>query len=160
MRLPDNLKTKTENKKHPSADMEMNLSLFGGFKLLVSKNARHLEIKGDDNQSCIQINILNEGLEISCESSSLKLSATDSVKIAAKNIELDASEKLTIHSGGNLVTQVEKDALLEVGGHNKTIAEEQSLVSRLGDFRIKANDDVKVDGERVKLNCEDYGRRK
>lgn len=159
MRIAENLNTANESKTHSVADMEMNLSLFGGFKLLVSKNARHLEVKSDDNQSCIQINILQEGLEITCNSSSLKLSATDTVKIAARNIELDASEKLSLHSGGNLITQVKKDTLIEVGGMHKSIAEEQTIVARLGDVAIKANDDIRIDGERVKLNCEDYGRR-
>lgn len=38
-------------------------------------------------------------------------------------------------------------------GDIATRAREQVIEARLGDVRVKANDDVKLNGERIRLNC-------
>jgi hypothetical protein len=45
------------------------------------------------------------------------------------------------------------DALLDVQGDLQATARATEIESRRGDVQITANDDVKLNGERVKLNC-------
>jgi hypothetical protein len=45
------------------------------------------------------------------------------------------------------------DAALHVGGDLSTRARITDITSTRGDVRVRANDDVRLNGERVKLNC-------
>ena len=62
---------------------------------------------------------------------------------------------MNIKTAGNLVIEAGKDCLTKIAGTNKSIARIQKLTASLGNVEIKANDDVKLDGESVKLNCEE-----
>jgi hypothetical protein len=42
--------------------------------------------------------------------------------------------------------------IVDAGQAIVSAAFEQSHLARRGDYRVKANDDVRVDGERIKLN--------
>jgi hypothetical protein len=65
--------------------------------------------------------------------------------VSAQAVALTARDGITMKSGGGIELRAEGDVTSE--GRDNTI------VARLGDVAIRANDDVRVNGERIKLNC-------
>jgi hypothetical protein len=70
----------------------------------------------------------------------------------AGELTLDA-QRVAIHGRDGIHLRSEGDTIIESEGDLFTRAREQHVEARLGDVRVKANDDVKVIGERIRLNC-------
>lgn len=67
------------------------------------------------------------------------------ISLSAQAVALTAREEISLNSGGGIALRADGDVTSE--GRDNTI------VARLGDVAIRANDDVRVNGERIKLNC-------
>jgi hypothetical protein len=70
----------------------------------------------------------------------------------AGELAFDA-QRVAIHGRDGIHLRSEGDVTIESDGDLVTRAREQVIEARLGDVRVKANDDVKVAGERIRLNC-------
>jgi hypothetical protein len=70
----------------------------------------------------------------------------------AGELAFDA-QRVAIHAREGIHLRSEGDTTIESEGDLVTRAREQIIEARLGDVRVKANDDVKVNGERIRLNC-------
>lgn len=77
--------------------------------------------------------------------SGLAIAVAGDLQFAADRVAIHAREGIELHSGG--------DTLLRSEGDLVTEAREQRLSARRGDVRVEANDDVKLLGERIRLNC-------
>jgi hypothetical protein len=133
----------------------LSIKLPAGNTLLVDKDANELKLLGKDQVLQLTIKIKEEGLVVNVNASQLNITGTDELNLSSKKINIEASEQINIKSNGNLVQQIGKDCLTETGGTNKNIARIQKLTASLGNVEIKANDDVKLDGESVKLNSDE-----
>lgn len=100
------------------------------------------------------ITIKESGLVIDINAAQLNINAAEELNLSGKKINIKATDQLNIKSAGNLVQQIDKDSLTEVGGTNKMLAAVQKITATLGEVVVKANDDIKLNGERVKLNCD------
>ncbi len=49
--------------------------------------------------------------------------------------------------------EVGGDCITNVDGINENHAKIQKITAELGNVELKANDDVRLNGERVKINC-------
>lgn len=76
---------------------------------------------------------------------SVKLSMEGDLAIDARRVSLHAREHMAITSGQDIVTHAE-DSITQS-------ARRQSLTATLGDLALSANDDVRVEGERIRMNC-------
>ena len=71
---------------------------------------------------------------------------------AAGALAIDA-ERVAIHGREGLALTTNGDAQIRVAGELRTQARAQYLTAELGNVAIRANDDVKLDGERIRMNC-------
>ena len=126
-----------------------------GNTLIVDHIAGELKLVSKNQTIQLIIKVHGETLEVHTNASQLSINATDELNISAKKINIEATEQVNIKTAGNLVMDIAKDCLTEIAGTNKSIARIQKLTASLGNVEIKANDDVKLDGESVKLNCEE-----
>jgi uncharacterized protein (DUF2345 family) len=76
---------------------------------------------------------------------SLALDARGALSISADSIAIRARQDLQLSAGG--------DAQVTVSGDLEVAAQAQTFRASAGDVQVKANDDVKLNGERVLLNC-------
>ena len=67
----------------------------------------------------------------------LSLKTEGDLSLSARRIDLNATEGMSLTTAGDL----------------KTTGRSQTIVADLGDVKLKANDDVRVNGERVLVNC-------
>ncbi|MGB5986492.1 MAG: hypothetical protein WBG37_14395 [Desulfobacterales bacterium] len=75
----------------------------------------------------------------------LEIHAGGNLSIDAKSIAINGREKLAHRSSGDLEIQAEGDL--------RSAARAQEITADLGNVDIKANDDVTLDGERIRMNC-------
>ena len=126
-----------------------------GNTLIVDHIAGELKLISKSQTLQLIIKVHGETLEVYTHASQLNINAADELNMSAKKINIEATEQLNIKTAGNLVIEAGKDCLTKIAGTNKSIARIQKLTASLGNVEIKANDDVKLDGESVKLNCEE-----
>lgn len=67
------------------------------------------------------------------------------LEVAADSVALTVRNAISMKSGGDITLRAEGDVTSE--------GRDQTVIARLGDVAIHANDDVRLNGERIKLNC-------
>lgn len=138
MRRKANLASRTE----PNP---VHLELVGGQKLHVVRR------RGEDRVSLISPNgeisftlrITSAG-PVLCFERALTIEASDTLEIVGRRVAIRGHESVAIESGA--------DATIEVAGDLTSTARIQNLCARVGDVNVKANDDVRLTGERIRLN--------
>jgi hypothetical protein len=75
----------------------------------------------------------------------LTVAVDGQLALRADAISLQAQTAMDISSGGSIGVRAEGDIVSE--------ARAQIIRASAGDVRVVANDDVVMDGERIKLNC-------
>lgn len=98
-----------------------------------------------DGQVCLTIEVTEKGPVIKFEGAALTVQAAGDLVVEAERIALAARKELALASGGNLS--------LHAAGDLTSEARIQTIRAQLGNVNVKANDDVRLDGERVMVNC-------
>ncbi|WP_437999880.1 hypothetical protein WMF26_08290 [Sorangium sp. So ce185] len=114
-----------------------------------------LTVERSDHRSCIRlvdragaepprIELRPEG-PVLVLGSGLSIAVAGDLQFTAERVAIHAREGIELHRGGDTVLRSEGDLVSE--------AREQRLSARRGDVRVEANGDVKLLGERTRLNC-------
>src|SRR5262245_34861904 len=130
------------------------LALAGGQTLLVTRREQPalplgaedvLQILGPQGRPTLVIRVGPEGAQVELAGGPVALRVDGDLRIEAERLQLHARERLSLSSG--------RDAEVVVEESLSTTAKRQALTSTRGDVRILANDDVRLDGERIRMNC-------
>jgi uncharacterized protein (DUF2345 family) len=78
-------------------------------------------------------------------SGGLAIQTQGDIAVSGRQIALHGRESVSISTGGDLDLHAERDL--------HSTARIQNLTAELGNVNLKANDDVRIDGERVLVNC-------
>jgi lipopolysaccharide assembly outer membrane protein LptD (OstA) len=135
-------------------DGPLHIQFAKGNTLVVDESRNELRLLDGKQNLQLTIRINDAGLELDVNAQKLNIHAEKELNISADKINIAAANQLNLHSAGNMVQRVEKDFLTETTGTHKNVAKVQKLTASLGNVELKANDNIKLDGERVLLNCE------
>jgi hypothetical protein len=103
-----------------------------------------LRVLGADGGACLTILLRPAGPVIQFDGS-LMLQTTGELALSAGRLALHGRDGVAITSDGDVTVQTPGDL--------STSARIQNLTAELGNINLKANDDVKLNGERVLVNC-------
>jgi len=92
----------------------------------------------------VSISIGPEGIRLDVNGAALSIATTGPLAIEAESVSLHGKNGIALTSGG--------DARIEAEGVLSTSGRSQQIRSVRGNVSIKANDDVQLDGERIRLN--------
>ena len=95
-----------------------------------------LRLYAADGKQTIALRVTAAGLELEFVGG-LSLKTDGDLALSARRIDLNATEGMSLTTAGDL----------------KTTGRTQTIVADLGDVKLKANDDVRLNGERVLVNC-------
>ena len=91
---------------------------------------------------------------------SLRVTPSGPVLRFEHGLEIEASgalaltgERVAIRGKRGVSIESEGDAAIEVAGDLTSTARVQNIRARLGNVNVKANDDERLRGERIRLNC-------
>jgi hypothetical protein len=118
----------------------------GRQRLLVERapDASVLRICGADGRVTLSIEVTESG-PVLCFEGGLEVRAKGELDFEAQRVAIRGREGVRIESGG--------DAHIRAQGDLNSEGREQNVRARLGNVNVKANDDVKLRGERIRLNC-------
>lgn len=115
-----------------------------GYSLRVRDADRTLELYAPNGRMCVQLVLAPEGPRIELHGADLAIRTDRTLTVECDRFDLRAAHGVAIASGGDL-------DLAAVGQlHSEAFA--QRHVATRGDVQLKANDDVQLDGERIRLN--------
>lgn len=129
-----------------------SLELQAGYALEVSDGVgagglQKLDVRAPDGKICLSITIGPDGPRVELSAASLSISAKGAIELEGEQVKLASRGDLVLKSGGDLI--VEADKAIEM------TAFEAKIAATTGDLMLEANDDVRVDGERIRLNAPD-----
>ena len=123
------------------------LELASGHRLEVERGPSQdvVRIVGREGLVSLRIEVTNQGLLLRFEAAALELKAAHEISLDAGRLTLRGRDGVDIASGA--------DAVIRADGDLRTEASAQSIRARLGGVDVTANDDVRLTGERIRLNC-------
>jgi hypothetical protein len=130
----------------PAAEL-VRLQLAGSQELLVDHGQNHsrLRILGPDGAVRLAIEITAEGPVLRIEGTGVKLEVAGKLALEAETLALVGRRELALCTSGDLRITAQGDL--------HSTARIQNISAELGNVNVKANDDVKLNGERVMVNC-------
>jgi len=138
----------SERDKPPALQNE-TLTLLGGHALDVERTSDKnvLRIVRPDGVVGISITITPQGMTMSLAGADLLLETTGALAVRADTLSLHGERSVSVTTGG--------DAIFKATGDMYSEARVQNVKATLGNVNVWANDDVKLDGERIRLNSPD-----
>lgn len=119
---------------------EPGLPLAHGQSLRIASadgDAQRLQIVSPNGHCSLEIQITETGPVLRLVGAEVTLSVEGKLQIEADDLKLRGRDAVTISSDGEIRSQ----------------GRSQLLESQRGDVRLQANDDVRLQGERVRVNC-------
>lgn len=123
------------------------LALIGGQQLVLERGATRnvLTIVRADGMVALSVHLTAAGPVLRVEGAALEIHAQGDLALSAGRVSIHGREHLALTSGGDVQLHGEGDLHSE--------ARIQNITAALGNVNVKANDDVKLNGERVMMNC-------
>jgi len=124
------------------------LALHGDHRLVVERGTPNdvVKVLAADGQIRLYIDLTPAGPVLRVEGCSLLIEAAGDLAIDAERIALRGRGGVALASGG--------DVAICAAGRLDSTATIQQITATLGNVNVKANDDVKLKGERIKMNCD------
>jgi phage gp45-like len=123
----------------PEPPPDTSISLAGDRRLVLRREAGGdaLTLLERDGRVAVTVTITGEAVTLHLGGARVEIEVEKSLAIAAQSISLHGREGVSITTEGALATT----------------ARSQSITSTHGNVEVDANDDVKLNGERILLNC-------
>ncbi|MEZ4589234.1 MAG: hypothetical protein R2909_22905 [Gemmatimonadales bacterium] len=121
-------------------DLEAKLELPSGRTIVCSDapgGGELVTIRGAAGAVELEVRLTEKGPVLRFEAAGIELVTEGALQARCGSFE--------VHAAGDIVERA--------GGTHSTQAHTTTITSTRGDVAIKANDDVRLNGERVKLNC-------
>lgn len=127
--------------------LTQTLELVGEQRLVVENNPQSslLRIIGRDGTVSLAIHVTQEGPIVRLEGAAIQIEAQGELSLNAEHVSIHGRRSLSLSSDGNVGLDTPGDICSDARSHK--------ITARLGNVDIKANDDVTIDGERIRMNC-------
>ena len=145
------LKT-TKNKNHSTYRNQIVLKSGYAAESLESNEGESILIKAPDGKICLSITLSAQGPIVEINSTSLKLAAQGDLSLECRNMQINAENQICLQSKGDMIQTAGGNLTVKTQGSIETEGFSQRIKARLGDVEVEANDDVMLDGERIRLN--------
>jgi uncharacterized protein (DUF2345 family) len=117
---------------------------------------RRLVVVRDHDQDVVQVvnadGAVTLSIHITARGPILRFEGASMVLQTAGELVLDAAH-LRLHGREGVSVTTEGDMAVRAAGALTTDARLQTINASHGDVRVTANDDVRLEGERVRMNC-------
>jgi hypothetical protein len=123
------------------------LELMRDQQLLIQRNPASdlIQLVACNGQANLSVHVTKEGSVLRLEGAGLTIETSGALSINAARVAIHGRDGVVISSGAN--------AEIKAASELTTHAQTQNINAELGNINIRANDDVKLDGERIRMNC-------
>ena len=125
------------------------IDLVAGQRLVVEHHANGdvIQIVAADGRMSMTISVTPAGALLELGGVGLKIKTDGDLSIEADRLAFHGRSSVAVTTGG--------DALLYAAGDMHSQARVQNIRADLGNVNVTANDDVAINGERVRVNCDE-----
>ena len=117
--------------------------------------AEQLTIHGTDGEVELRVTLTDDGPLLHFRSAGISLAASGRVSVECNEFLVRANKRIVQQTRGDFEQAAAGDMKLFTRKALTTSARSTSISSRRGDVKLKASDDVRLNGERVRLNGKD-----
>lgn len=117
-----------------------------------------LAVHAPDGELCVSISLTPEGPHVELRACSLNIAAEGDLRLGANRLTIEAASDLTVRAGGDLHQEAGGDVRVAAQGSFRSAAFDQRHEATTGNLELEANDDVSLEGERVRLNSPETSR--
>jgi uncharacterized protein (DUF2345 family) len=103
-----------------------------------------LELFAPGGRLCLTIRLTPDGAQLELDGAELHVRAHERLRLSGSHVEVSAHKTLELRSEGEIVQRAR--------GLATSAAFEHQVEATHGEIRLVANDDIALDGERVRLN--------
>lgn len=124
-----------------------SVALAGDHRLVVTRGTEEdvLQVEGSDGNLHVEVVVTESGTRVRLEGGEVQIRSSGRLSLDGESVAIRGRDGVSLQSGADLE--------VDVVGVIKSEAHAQRLIARRGDTTIYANDDVRLDGERIKMNC-------
>src|SRR5690554_4735725 len=123
--------------------------------IIQNEGADVVQVRNAQGIPLFTIEVSEQGTNLIVSAENIQVNAKKDLSFTAENVSIKSRNETKMECGGNLIHKIMGNATTSIEGDNVQEAKTQLVKANLGDVKIKANDDVKLNGERVKLNCDE-----
>lgn len=102
-------------------------------------------IRGPAGEVILEVALTPAGPVLRFHAAQVQLDCKGSFQVRCESFEVQTAGNIVQQAGGDLIQTAGRDARVE--------SRELSIEARRGNVDVRANDDVNLNGERVRLNC-------
>jgi hypothetical protein len=117
-----------------------------------------VQIASPDGMVELSVRCTAQGCVLSFANAQLELSTAGRLDVRCRELVVEAEQRLELNSGGDYSSRIGGSSSTNVSGRLEADADELFLHTQRGDALIKANDYVRLVGEKVLLNSEQERR--
>ncbi len=114
-----------------------------------------LEVRAAGGALVVAVRLTDEGPVFSMSGASIEIDAAKKLSLRADTVHLSAKTDVSIEAGGTLYQRAGGSSVREIAGLDRASAGEMEIEVHPGGISLRANDDVDIVGERVRLNSDD-----
>ncbi len=103
-----------------------------------------LHVRAPTGRAILTMRLTAEGPVLELEGVSLSIATQGDLKLSADRLAITTRGDAEVACGGNLTLRAE--------GNLHAEGQDHTIVATRGDVSLRANDDVRIDGERIALN--------
>ena len=122
--------------------------------ILDKKGSDVVQVRNAEGLTLFTIEITEQGTNLNIGAKNINLIAEDKLNLSGNEITIDSTKKTVLTSRGDYENKIEGNYNSETKGDSLNVAKTHTVKASLGDVKLQANDDIKLNGERVKLNCD------
>ena len=130
-------------------------TLGSGYRLIASGPSAHeqdlITLTAPDGRVCLSVALRPDGPVVQVHAQSLEVASDGVLRLDCDRLEIQAPGGTSLRTG-SLEQEIAGDLRTRAGGVIESEAHAQRMHARRGDVALSANDDVTLDGERVRLN--------
>ena len=114
--------------------------------------SERLLVRGPAGNVELAIRFTEQGPVLSFSAAEIDLTSAGAIRMDCERLHMHARSEVVVTSDGDLRETVAGAHVSEVAGTSTVSAHTVEITARRGDVAVKANDDVRITGERVRLN--------
>lgn len=142
----EELRSGAESNGAAGADRR-GVALAGDHRLVVTRGTEEdvLQVEGSDGTLHVEVVVTEAGARVRLEGGDVRIHSSGRLSLDGESVAIRGRDGVSLQSGA--------DMEVDVAGVIRSEAHAQRLIARRGDTTIYANDDVRLDGERIRMNC-------